>query len=198
MRPEGLTKPAARSSTASCSLSRRSRLPGRTRHFASGFRRQVADAGARRIDQHEIGYSFEAREGLITAKPRRSHLDIPRARALEPSMDRRQASPILIGRDDAAFVSRQGGERQRLAATAGAQIDRGLSRLYSGEQRDELRALVLDFDEAFEEGGLGLHGRPAPILPMGEAQPERRERRRGRDEGARAPPSPLRACLSAR
>ena len=92
---------------------------------------------------------------------------------VEPSMDRRQASLILIGRDDAALVSRQSGERQRLAAAARAQIDRGLARLHSGKERDELRGLVLDLDEAVEEGGLGLHGRAASILPVRKAQPER-------------------------
>ena len=68
-------------------------------------------------------------------------------------------------------------ERQGLAAAAGAEIDHLLAGLGAGEERHELRALVLDLDPALQEFGLRLHGRTAPVLARRDAQAQRRERR---------------------
>ena len=52
-----------------------------------------------------------------------------------------------------------------------------LAGLHAGQERGELRALVLDLEPALDEFGLGLHGRAAPVLAGRDAQAERRERR---------------------
>ena len=72
-------------------------------------------------------------------------------------------------------LRRQG---ERLAAAAGAEIEHLLARLRCAEQRGELRALVLYFDKAFDEGGLRIQRRGAAVGRRRDAQTELRERRR--------------------
>ena len=90
---------------------------------------------------------------------RRAHLHVARAGALEPLVDRREPALVVVGGVDLALVLHHGGQRQRLAAAAGAEIDHLLAGLGAGQQRRELRALVLDFDQALEKGGLGVDRR---------------------------------------
>ncbi len=61
-------------------------------------------------------------------------------------MDRRELALVDVGGVNLAAVFHRRGERQRLAAGAGAKIDHLLAGLGAGKQRGELRALVLDFD----------------------------------------------------
>ena len=143
-----------------------------------------AGAGAGRVDQHQIDAAREVGE-FVAHRARRAHLHIAHARALEPGMDRRQPPLVGIGGVDLALVLHRGGERQRLAAGAGAEIDHLLAGLCAGQQRGKLRAFVLDFDQAFDEGRLGMDrgafragveldaqagGRPARRLGMEIAQ----------------------------
>ena len=69
-------------------------------------------------------------------------------------------------------------QRERLAAGAGAQIDHVLARLCTGEQRGELRALVLHLHHALDERRLGVDRRILGIGLERDAQPERRPARR--------------------
>ncbi len=93
-------------------------------------------------------------------------------------MDRHEAALVGIGRVDLAAVLHRGGQRQRLAAGAGAEIDDLLAGLGAGEERGELRAFVLDFDAAFEESRLGMNRRAFGIRRKPDAQPDRRPSRR--------------------
>ena len=158
MRPPGLTSGTARSSTAACSLVRTSSAPGRTRHLASGIAPPGAGAGAGRVDQHEIDAAGEIGE-LGADRLRRAHLDVARARALEPVVDRREPALVVVGGVELALVLHRRRERQRLAAGAGAEVDHLLAGLGAGKQRGKLRALVLDLDQALDEGRLGMDRR---------------------------------------
>ena len=60
------------------------------------------------------------------------HLHVARAGALEPLMDRREAALVGVGRVDLPVVLHRGGERERLAARAGAEIDHLLAGLRAG------------------------------------------------------------------
>ena len=108
---------------------------------------------------------------------RRADLDVAHARAGQALVDRREAARVGVGGVDLAVVVHLRRERQRLAAAAGAEVDDLLARLGAGEERRELRALVLDLDPALEEFRLRLHGRAAPVLAGRDAQAEGRERR---------------------
>ena len=72
-------------------------------------------------------------------------------------MDRRQPPLVVVGGEDLALVLHHGGQRQRLAAGAGAEIEHLLAGLGAGEQRRQLRALVLNFDQTFKKGRLGVN-----------------------------------------
>ena len=145
-----------------------------------------ADAGAGRVDQHEVELAFEIGE-LVADGLRRPHLDVARAGALEPVVDRRKPALVVVGGVDLALVFHQRRERQRLAAAAGAKVEHLLAGLGAGEQRGELRALVLDFDQALEIGELGMDRRALGIGAKLDAQAVRRPARRlGREIGERS------------
>ena len=88
-----------------------------------------AAAGAGRVDERR---RRSARRDPVTASARaarRADLDVAGARAGEAVVDRREAARVAVGGVDLAVVLHQGGERQRLAAAAGAEIDDLLARL---------------------------------------------------------------------
>ena len=145
--------------------------------FGVGVAPPGAGAGAGRVDQHEIAASFEVGEH-VRLPPRRPDLDIARARAGEPGEDRRKAMRVGVGGVDLALVLHRGGERQRLAARARAKVEDLHAGLGFGEERGELRALVLQLDEALDIGRVGGERRRAAVRAHGDAQADRRERRR--------------------
>ena len=84
------------------------------------------------------------------------------------------------------MVFHRRGDRERLAARPGAEVEDLHAGLGLGKQRRELRALVLHFDEAFEIGRVGGERRRAAVPAHGDAQTDRRERGRlGREVGKR-------------
>ncbi len=85
-------------------------------------------------------------------------------------MQWREPARIEVGREQAAAIGHQRGERQRLAAGSGAEVDHRLAGLCSCQQGDELRALVLDLEAAGEEGRFGLERWPSPVHAGLEAQ----------------------------
>ena len=153
--------------------------------MASGLRRQapepVQGASIRTRSQRP------SRSASTSSLPaRRPHLDVARARAGEPGEDRREAASVGVGGVDLALVFHRRGERERLAAGAGAEVEDLHAGLGVGQQRRELRALVLHLDEAFDIGRVGRERRRAPVGAHGDAQADRRERRRlGREIGER-------------
>ena len=112
-------------------------------------------------------------------------------------MDRREAPLVAIGRVDLAVVLHRRGERQRLAAGAGAKIDHLLAGLGAGKKRSELRAFVLDFDAALEERRLGMDRRAFGIRRETDAQAPRRPSRRLSAEMRKLRAAHPRACLQA-
>ena len=168
-----------------------------TRHLASGLRRQVptpVQGASTRTRSASPSRPARGRPLVVAAC---EFLDIARAGALDPRVDRREATLIVVGRDDARLDS----PRKRPAPASfrpRPRRDRSRSRrLHSGKQRDELGGLVLDSDEAGEKSGLQLHRGSATVIAMrrGEARAARTASARG--EGERAPPGPLRASPSA-
>ena len=156
------------------------------RHLASGIAPPGAGARARRVDQHQIAASFEIGEH-VRLTPRRAHLDIAGARAGEPGEDRRKAMRVGVGGVDLSLVLHRGGERQRLAARAGAKVEDLHAGLGFREQRGKLRALVLQLDVAFDISRIGGERRRAAVRAHGDAQAHGRERRRlGLEMGERA------------
>ena len=135
-----------------------------------------AGAGAWRIDHDEIGAAGEIGQNVTTdaAAGRGSHLNITRAGALKPRMDRRQATLVEIGGVDLATVVHRRGERQRLAASSGAQIDHLLAGFGVGQKRRELGALILDFDLAFKKNRLGMDCGTFGLSGKPKTQPDRR------------------------
>ena len=109
---------------------------------------------------------------------RGANLNIARAGAGEAVVDRRKAPLVGVGRVDLAAVLHRCGQRQRLAAGAGAKIDDLLARLGAGKERGKLRAFVLDLDAAFEKGRLGMNRRAFGIRRKTDAKPDRRPSRR--------------------
>ena len=89
----------------------------------------------------------------------------------------REPARVAVGGVDLAVVGHHRGERQRLAAAAGAEVDHLLAGPHRRQERRELRALVLDLDPALDECRLGLDRRAAPVRARRDAQAERRERR---------------------
>ena len=111
----------------------------------------------------------------MPARP--AHLDVARARSGEPREDRREAPRVGVGGIDLAQVLHAGGERERLAAGAGAQIEDLHAWLGAGDERGELRALVLHFHEALDIGGIGRERRRTPVGARRDPDANRRERR---------------------
>ena len=145
--------------------------------FGVGIAPPGAGAGAGRVDQHEIGAAREIGEHVGLAA-RRADLDVARAGARDPFVDRHQLALVDVGRVDLAAIFHRCGERQRLAAGAGGEIDHLLARFGAGEQRGKLRAFVLDFDRALAKHRLGMDRRAFGIGAKPDAQAERRPSRR--------------------
>ena len=140
-------------------------------------------AGAGRVDQHQIGLAVEIGERVGRAA-RRADLHIAHIGAFKPCVDRRKPALVVVGGVELPLVLHRGRERERLAAGAGAEIDHLLAGPGVGKQRGKLRAFVLDFDLALDEGRLGVHRRTAGVGAEHDAQTERRPpRRRGRKNG---------------
>src|SRR5262249_61527095 len=98
--------------------------------------------------------------GTLRAAPGRSaHLNIARAGPGKAGMDRREAALVEIGGVNLAAIFHGGGKRQRLAAGAGTKGDHLLAGLGIGQERSQLRALVLEFDLALDKDP------PRPELP---------------------------------
>ena len=94
---------------------------------------------------------------------------------------------VGVGGVDLALVIHRRGERQRLAARARAKVEDLHAGLGFGEERGELRALVLQLDEALDIGRVGGERRRAAVRAHGDAQAHGRERRRlGLEMGERA------------
>ena len=94
---------------------------------------------------------------------------------------------VGVGGVDLALVIHRRGERQSLAARARAKVEDLHAGLGFGEERGELRALVLQLDEALDIGRVGGERRRAPVRAHGDAQAHGRERRRlGLEMGERA------------
>ena len=147
------------------------------RHLASGLRRQVP------VPVHGASISTRSARPARSASSfayavRRADLDVARAGAREALVDRHQPALVDVGRVDLAAILHRRGQRQRLAAGAGAKIDDLLAGLGAGEERGELRALVLDFDAALEKGRLGMDRRAFGIGREPDAKPDGRPSRR--------------------
>src|SRR6187200_3391040 len=90
--------------------------------FSVGVASPGADTGARRVDQYEVHAAVEFVE-LRTVGPWRVDLHIVRAGSLQPLMDWRETALVIVSGVDLALARHRGGQRQRLAAGAGAQVD---------------------------------------------------------------------------
>src|SRR5208283_824087 len=145
--------------------------------FGVGVTAPRAGSGARRVDQHETATPLEIGQHVGLAF-RRADLHVARAGALQPHKDRREPAAVGVMSVDLAAVVHLRGERQSLAAAAGAKVEDLLAGLGAAKQRRELRAFVLRFDEAFDESGLGREHRAASVGAGPYAQSERREWRR--------------------
>src|SRR5438067_4887971 len=111
-----------------------------------------AGTGAWRIDHDEIAAAAKVSETVTAdaASGRGPHLNVARAGARKPRMDRRQPALVEIGGINLAAIVHRRCERQGFTSSAGAQIDDLLARFGVRQQRRELRAFVLDFDLALE------------------------------------------------
>ena len=151
-----------------------------------------AGAGAGRVDQHQVDAAGKIVE-LAADRFRRAHLDIARARALEPRVDRRQTALVVVGGIELALVLHHRGQRQGLAPRPGTEIDHLLAGRGAREEGGELRAFVLHLDHAFEEGRLGMDRRALGIGRQADAQAPRATSAWARGSGPRASPRPCRA-----
>ena len=187
MRPPGFTSGTARSRIASLLLE----ALLRARPAAPAIWRRDCAARRRcrcRAHRSARGRCVPARSASsLPTDSRRAHLDVARAGALKPRVDRRKPPLVVVGGVELAFVLHHRRERERLAAAAGAEVDHLLARPRAGEQRCELRALVLDFDEALEIGRLGMDRRAFCVSRKPDAQAKRRPAGRLRAQDRRAP-----------
>ena len=141
--------------------------------MASGRRRQTPEPGAGRIDQHEVHLAGELAQRAPVA--RRQHLRVPHPGPLQPLEDRAKPHAVAVIGVELPGILHERGERQGLAAGPGAKIDDLRLGLGAGEQRRELRALVLHLEPAFAVAGLGLDmGAPAGARGLHDAHPRRR------------------------
>ena len=157
MRPARLHQRRGAVEQCACSLRRNSSAPGRTRHLASGLRRHepVPVQGAS-INTRSARPSRSASTSPSPLEFAPGHCGRPRVPAGHGSA---RAGACPVGGIELSLVLHGGGERQRLAAGAGAEIDHLLAGLRAGKQRGELRAFVLHFDQALDEGRLGMDRR---------------------------------------
>src|SRR5207249_1516496 len=94
-------------------------------------------------------------------------------------------------------IFHDGGEGERLAAGAGADVDYLLAGFGPAGQRCELRAFVLHLDHAFDEGGLGMDGRALGVSIKRKAQTDRRPAREHGIEVREGSAGPSRSALTA-
>ena len=85
---------------------------------------------------------------------------------------------VGVGGVDLALVVHRGGERQRLAAGAGAEVEDLHPGLGLREERRKLRAFVLQLDETLDVSRVGGERGRAPVGAHGDPQAHGRERRR--------------------
>ncbi len=97
-------------------------------------------------------------------------------------VDRRELPLVVVGCDQPALALHHRRQRQRLAASAGAEIDHLLAGLRRRQQRRKLRALVLHLNGALDEILLGMNAGIARVGAEFDAQADRRPRRRLRAE----------------
>src|ERR1051325_7905996 len=136
-----------------------------------GIAAPAADPETGRVDEHKVEaavlpFRSVALDPEIALGRERPALDIADPGAAQADAGALQAPSGGIAGDELAAVLHLRGEREGLAAGAGAEIDDPHARPRTGEQGGQLRALVLHLDEAVPEGGGG--GRGHPVL---EAQP---------------------------
>ena len=132
---------------------------------AVGIATPGAGAGAGRVDQHAVEGAGLALQPFAVVAVERAALDIVGAgaaqtlgRAVEPAL-------VDVHGDDAALVVHAGGDGQGLAARAGAVVGDLHAGLGVDQAGDELRALVLDLDQAALEG-LARHDGQAALQPQ--------------------------------
>ena len=121
-----------------------------------------ARAGAGGVYEHDVEARTERHESGLLARPQ--HLDVARARPLQPLKNRAELDAIAVVGVDLACILHRGRERQRLAARACAKIEHLLARRRPGEQRGELAPLVLDLPPALAVAGLGFEALCLAIL----------------------------------
>src|SRR5262249_22998808 len=147
-----------------------------------------AGAGAGRVDEDEVDAAGEIGERIVLRLPPSAFalrapadrpfgcpdLHVAGAGALEALVHRREAALVEVGGKDLPAVPQQRGERQRLAAGAGAEVDHLVAGPRARQERGELRALVLHLDMAGEKFWLGVDRDVTGIGRKRDAQADRR------------------------
>ena len=121
-----------------------------------------------------------ALDPFVALAGQRTALDIADPGAAQPARRALEPAGRHLAGDELAAIGHSGGQRQGLAAGAGAEIDDPHPGPRIGEQRGDLRAFVLHFDEALLEGGEAAERHPL-------AQPQAESATRG--VGSAATPS---------
>src|SRR5262249_33668191 len=116
--------------------------------FGVGIAPPGAGAGAGRIDEHPVEALGMALDPLVALGRERPALDVADAGAPEPRRRTLEPRRRDVAGDQMTLVLHAGGERQRLATGAGAEIDDAHAGLHGREQGCQLRALVLHLDPA--------------------------------------------------
>ena len=196
MRPPGRTSGAARSSVSACSFSRCLQRAGPHPPFGVRIAPPGADAGA--------GASISTRS-ILPCRSASSlptdfggaHLDVARAGALQPRHGSARAGACRRRWRRSGPCS-PSWRRARASCRRRRRRDRSPARrAWRREQRGELRAFVLNFDQALEIGELGMHRRAFGVGPELDAQAEAATSGSARAQDRRASAPPPRASLSA-
>ena len=152
-RPPGRTRRAALRKICCWRSTSSARSSGPLRHLASGLRRHVP------VPRHGTSTKTRSKLPLVALDPfvalagQRAALDIVDPGAAQPARRAVEAAGRYLAGDELAAIGHSGGERQGLAARPGAEIDDPHPGPRIGEQRGNLRAFVLHFDEALLERG---------------------------------------------
>src|SRR5260221_2883937 len=120
--------------------------------FGVGVTAPGAGAGAWRIDEDAVEAGGMALHPFVALASQDAALDDADAGTAQPLRRALQALLGDVAGDEMTAIVHRGGECQRLAAGAGAEINDAHAGAHIGEQGGELRALVLDLDEAGSEG----------------------------------------------
>ena len=114
----------------------------------------IAPPGARsaagRVDQHAIEAAGLALHPFVAGR-QQMRLDIVDAGAAQPHLGAVEPALRGVAGDQPALVLHGRGQRQRLAAGAGAIVDHLHAGLRVDQRRHDLRAFVLDLDHAAPE-----------------------------------------------